>query len=122
MEEIQGNEIALGGGASIGWIPFDSSMSLFDMDELLRPTLPFWEALELHCMADCCGIDAFSFGAEDLHKAATQVGDAFLPDKLRTMRAALAARQELVFSSTRLNQLLHREMFLRLLDHVISHL
>ncbi len=30
----------------------------------------FWKYLEVECVAECCGIDAFSFWVEDINRAA----------------------------------------------------
>lgn len=40
----------------------------FNADNFLKRNIEFWQDLEVHCVAECCGIDAFDFSKENLDK------------------------------------------------------
>ncbi len=42
------------------------SQKSFGADIYLEPNLEFWQDLEQHCVAECCGIDAFDFSPEQV--------------------------------------------------------
>lgn len=48
-----------------------------DIDQFILPMEPFWRMLEVHCLNECCGIDAFALWPDDLQKAAREVNDPF---------------------------------------------
>ncbi|MBQ0788617.1 MAG: hypothetical protein KBT69_14055 [Oceanihabitans sp.] len=40
----------------------------FKSDTFLNKNLEFWKALEIVCVVECCGIDAFDFSKETIQK------------------------------------------------------
>ncbi|MBQ4820737.1 DUF6331 family protein [Aquimarina sp. MMG016] len=43
----------------------------FSADIYLELNKEFWRDLEIHCVAECCGVDAFDFSKEEIQKTIT---------------------------------------------------
>ncbi|MUU79175.1 DUF6331 family protein [Winogradskyella endarachnes] len=41
-------------------------MKYLNIDNWINKNETFWKALEIHCMVECCGIDAFAFDKETI--------------------------------------------------------
>jgi hypothetical protein len=90
------------------------------LDEHIQPMEPFWRALEVNCVSECCGINAHSLWPEDIWNAARSARDPQLLARLEALRQYTASVSSSVVHSTILNQLFDRDIFLSLLDHVIA--
>jgi hypothetical protein len=91
-----------------------------DLDPLIHPMEPFWRALEVNCVAECCGINAHSFWPQDIWNAVRTARDAELSQKLSKLRAHVDGLSSVCVRSAILNQYFDRRMFSQLLDHVIA--
>lgn len=43
-------------------------MEHLNIDTLLKKNEDFWKSLEIHCLVECCGIDAFAFDKKTFKK------------------------------------------------------
>lgn len=92
-----------------------------NIDEQLTGLWPLLDRLETHCVAGCCGFDAYDFTRAGIATALAELE----PAQLRQLAAAsVTARHGVagvaseVMMSERMNNLAHKRVFLRLLEHV----
>lgn len=91
-----------------------------NIDDLMQGTRAFWRALELHCVPECCGVEAYSFWPDDVRGRSTEAGPG-LGEALQVLRNHVDALDAQAVHSEQLNHCLDRTLFLRLLDHLIAH-
>jgi hypothetical protein len=89
-----------------------------EVDEILKPIEPFFDLLEIHCVAECCGIAAYAFWPDDIATAARRSTIPNLAEAVETVRQRIAETQEEVFVSPRMNHYFHPETLMQLLDHI----
>jgi hypothetical protein len=87
MSKPHSNDISIGKSQ---WIRFfavvgrEARAACFD--HLSAPLESFWSALETNCIAECCGMDAFSLWPEDVRRATSTVDAKLLADCLTSVR------------------------------------
>jgi hypothetical protein len=91
-----------------------------NLDAFIEPMESFWRALEVNCVAECCGIKAHSFLPQDIWNAVRNCRDAALKTKLIKLQQQLPGLAGDCVYSTILNEYFDRNMFSKLLDHVIA--
>jgi hypothetical protein len=107
------------------WLPlgeFGPLESAIDVDEWVRSTASFWQALETECVTGCCGIEACSFWPGELARAKGACRDGSLLENLKSLRSFVKERPNCVFVSRELNQYFSSEFLGRLLDHIVYYL
>jgi hypothetical protein len=77
--------------------------------------------METECVAECCGIDAFDLSPERIRNAARETTVPMLGPKLIAFQNRVQNSCDEVFISKRLNNLFHRNVLAKLLEHVIAH-
>jgi hypothetical protein len=113
------DDISIAENLWIDWIEFDyKNSNPKDIDEFLAPTLNFWIGLEVHCVAGCCGLDAFSFWKEDIINSAKNFNQNSFLDELKTLKEKIYNLEKDELMSSRMNNLFHKNVFLKLLDHI----
>jgi hypothetical protein len=100
--------------------PDVSDNNLFEVDVLLNSSFGFFEKLEILCVAECCGIDAFSFDAPDIITASKDVDKRKLIEDLEEAMVKLNHCSEKTLVSSRLNNLFDKSTFIHLLEHTIT--
>jgi len=121
MAKPHKNDISIGQDRWITFVDVDVNGSApTKIDHLIEPMEEFWRALETECLAECCGIDAFNLWPEAIRRAAGEVTDPELPNKIGALRAFVAGSVEESFVSSRLNNLFRRGVLLELLDHIVD--
>jgi hypothetical protein len=115
-------DISIGKDKVIKWIKFDpgNDNDILEIDELLRPTFDFWNRLETQCMATCCGIDAYTFGEEDIRNAIEGLDMTQLAVTLKYAKAEILQSNRTVVLSSKLNNLFHKHVFIELIDHILK--
>jgi len=91
-----------------------------DIDAHLAGLWPLLERLETECVADCCGFDAYDFTREGIAAALPGLEPTQLHAAYAAATRALAALPGDVILSSRMNNLAHKRMLLRLLEHIDS--
>ena len=77
--------------------------------------------MEVECVRECCGIEAFSFMPEDIQKALAGFFAETMIIQLKAMQTAIEKQYWCkTVSSTILNNNFDRKVFLELLDHIIK--
>lgn len=71
------------------------------------------------CIAEYCGIDAFSFTAEDIAVNTERLGRLSILENLKSLQAAVQKMEAPILVSRRLNQLIHRDLLAALIKHMI---
>lgn len=105
----------------IDWIDFDSSVEeLFDVDYILDKYAEFWQVLEISCMAECCGLAAFSFYAEHIANAVKKVDCSLLRLDLIKLKQDLIDSDKRTICSSNLNNLMDKTVFIKLLEHILK--
>lgn len=101
----------------IGWVEFDPSESDFlEIDFLLLKRKQFWDKLEIICVKECCGFDAYSFYPETIKKAKDNEPN-FESYLSKLMDYIINVEHEVLISNY-MNQLVHKKTFLALLQHI----
>ena len=81
----------------------------------------FLNKLEVKCVRECCGIQAFSFMPEDIHKALVGLSVETIATQLKAIQTAIEEQWWYnTVGSTILNNNFDRKVFLQLLAHIIK--
>ena len=113
--------ILIGNNLFIEELPIDYTGKLLDLDPYMAPLNVFFDKLEVECVRECCGIEAFSFMPEDIHKALVGLSVETVIIQLKAMQTAIEEQWWCkTVSSTILNNNFDRKVFLQLLNHIIK--
>ena len=88
------------------------------IDEHLDGLWPLLCRLETHCVAGCCGMDAFDFTRVGIAAALLELDRAQLHAACAQARGAVAAAASDVFTSNTMNHMADKRVFLQLLAHI----
>lgn len=115
------NDISIGKDKWIKWIDFDhQTASVYDIDQMIEPITGFLELFETECVAECCGIDAFAFWPEDIQIVKKDFNCEDLLIKFQEIKNQLMLIKSDVVRSSFLNQLFRKEVFVELIEYLIS--
>ena len=113
--------ILIGNNLFIEELPIDYSGKMLDLDPYIAPLNPFFYRLEVECVRECCGIQAFSFMPEDIQKALVGPSVETIVTQLKAMQTAIEEQYWCkTLSSTILNNNFEPKVFLQLLNHIIK--
>ena len=113
--------ILIGNNLFIEELPVDYSGKLLDLDPYMAPLNIFFDKLEVECVRECCGIQAFSFMPENIHKALVGLSVETVITQLKAMQTAIEEQYWCkTVGSTILNNNFDRKVFLQLLGHIIK--
>ena len=105
----------------IEWIEFDNNdENIFYFDKLLNPTWEFWKKLETECVIECCGIDALAFWQEDIQTASQNFDITDLISEFSNLKNEIENQDKQIVSSSKLNNLFHKKVFIQLLKHILE--
>ena len=112
--------ICIGKDKWIYGVDFDpTGKELFDIDNLLNETWEFWKLFETECVVECCGIDAFYFGAEEIQKALIDFDELKLVKQIKLLKKEIQDNQCDIIISSKFNNLFDKSVFIQLLEHVL---
>jgi len=113
--------ILIGNNLFIEELPIDYSGKMLDLDPYIAPLNTFFDRLEVECVRECCGIQAFSFMPEDIQKALVGPSVETIVTQLKAMQTAIEEQYWCkTLSSTILNNNFEPKVFLQLLNHIIK--
>ena len=113
--------ILIGNNLFIEELPVDYSGKLLELDLYIAPLNTFFDKLEVECVRECCGIQAFSFIPEDIHKALVGLSADTVIIQLKAMQTAIEGQWWYnAVGSTILNNNFSKKVFLQLLAHIIK--
>ena len=113
--------ILIGNNLFIEELPVDYSGKLLDLDPYIASLNTFFDKLEVECVRECFGIEAFSFMPEDIQKALVGLSAETVIIQLKAMQTAIEEQWWYkTVGSTILNNNFDRKVFLQLLDHIIK--
>ena len=113
--------ILIGNNLFIEELPVDYNGKLLDLDPYIAPLNIFFDKLEVECVRECCGIQAFSFIPEDIHKALVGLFAETIVTQLKAMQTAIEEQWWYnTVGSTILNNNFDKKVFLQLLAHIIK--
>ena len=113
--------ILIGNNLFIEELPVDYSGKPLDLDPYIAPLNTFFDKLEVECVRECCGIEAFSFMPEDIQKALVGLSVETIVTQLKAMQTAIEEQYWCkTVGSTILNNNFDRKVFLQLLNHIIK--
>ena len=113
--------ILIGNNLFIEELPVDYNEKLLDLDPYIVPLNTFFDKLEVVCVRECCGIEAFSFIREDIQKALVGLSVETVITQLKAIQTAIEEQYWYkTVGSTILNNNFDRKVFLQLLDHIIK--
>ena len=123
MADENKSDIHIGETERIHWVEFDtSSNDLIDVDYIVAKHDDFWAYLQIFCVPDCCGLDAFRFYPEDIKNAASHVDKELLKSDLSKLKIDLLSSEKNIIISSKLNNLVDKTVFIRLIDHITDNL
>ena len=106
------------------WIPLTDIFSLkepgVDIDPIIRRLMDMWKALETHCVAECCGLTAFEFWPEDIRKAKASLNSEKVIQDIASVKLELETLSANVFNSEYLSLNIHKNEFVKFLEHLIE--
>lgn len=115
------NDIPIGESRWIEFIDLDGRYEeAIEIDPFLLELSAMWQNLEQHCVADCCGFDAFDFNPETIVLASAGMDLPNLHRSLNDTILKIEALETTVIVSTRLNSLADKKTFLAILMHIQS--
>ena len=104
------------------WIEFISLDGRYDqaidIDALLDGLWPLICRLETHCVAGCCGMDAYDFTREGVATALLELDRAHLHAACVAARIAVTATASDVLLSNTMNHFTDKRVFLQLIEHL----
>ncbi|WP_424651710.1 DUF6331 family protein [Capnocytophaga gingivalis] len=113
--------ILIGNNLFIEELSIDYSGKMLDLDPYIAPLNTFFDRLEVACVRECCGIQAFSFIPDDIQKALVGLSAETVIIQLKAMQTAIEEQWWCkTVSSTILNNNFDRKVFLQLLAHIIK--
>ncbi|WP_273086521.1 DUF6331 family protein [Capnocytophaga gingivalis] len=113
--------ILIGNNLFIEELSIDYSGKMLDLDPYIASLNTFFDRLEVECVRECCGIQAFSFMPEDIQKALVGLSVKTIVTQLKAMQTAIEEQWWCkTVSSTILNNNFDRKVFLQLLNHIIK--
>ena len=113
--------ILIGNNLFIEELPIDYNGKLLDLDSYIAPLNTFFDKLEVECVRECCGIQAFSFIPDDIQKALVGLSAETVITQLKAMQTAIEEQYWCkTVGSTILNNNFDRKVFLQLLNHIIK--
>ncbi len=113
-------KIILGDNKWLEWISFDQTLvPTYPIDKIIEPIIYFLERLETVCIAHCCGIDAFSFRENDIIDALKNMNTSDLFNEFDIVKSKISTIRENILMSTFLNQYIHKDVFIRIIEHII---
>ena len=113
--------ILIGNNLFIEELPIDYNGKLLDLDSYIAPLNTFFDKLEVECVRECCGIEAFRFIPEDIHKALVGLSSETIVTQLKAMQTAIEEKWWCkTVGCTILNNNFDRKVFLQLLAHIIK--
>ena len=113
--------ILIGNNLFIEELPIDYNGKLLDLDPYIAQLNAFFDKLEAECVRECCGIEAFSFMPENIHKALVGLSSESIVTQLKAMQTAIEEQWWYnTVGSTILNNNFDKKVFLQLLAHIIK--
>ena len=113
--------ILIGNNLFIEELSIDYSGKMLDLDPYIAPLNTFFDRLEVACVRECCGIQAFSFIPDDIQKALVGLSAETVIIQLKAMQTAIEEQWWCkTVSSTILNNNFDRKVFLQVLAHIIK--
>ena len=104
------------------WIEFISLDGRYDqaidIDAMLNGLWPLICRLETHCVAGCCGMDAYDFTREGIATALLELDRAHMHAACIKARDAVTAATSDVLTSATMNHYADKRVFLQLLEHL----
>lgn len=104
-------------------LPIDYNGKILDLDPYIVPLNAFFDKLEVECVRECCGIEAFSFMPENIDKALVGLSSESIVTQLKAMQTAIEEQWWYnIVGSTILNNNFDKKVFLQLLAHIIKNI
>ncbi len=112
--------ISIGENKRIVWVELNEEETPFELDGFLSTTQTFWKLLETECVSACCGIDAFSLWQSNIENANKVLNNPNIKTEFEKLRLQVSQRHEKVVVSSYLNQLFDKDVFLQVIDYIVS--
>lgn len=126
MRKRNPNDVSIGKGRWLRWLDFPSDLPKSEwenVDPWLADLAGLWDSLETHCVHECCGISAFNLWPDSVRCAVPVPRRPEVVGQLSVFRDRIARLPAgSVIVSTRLNQLMHRDLMLGIVDHLVDSL
>lgn len=126
MRKRNPNDVSIGQGRWLRWLDFPSDLpksEWVNVDPWLAGLAGLWDALETNCVHECCGINAFNLWPDSVRSAVPASRRPEVLGQLGVLRDRIAGLPAgAVLVSGRLNQLLHRDLVLGIVDHLVDSL
>ena len=115
----QPDDLLIGENRWITYVQHDwANIKWYYIDEIIQPLSSLLERLQIDCVAECCGLDAFSFFPEDILGVTPEFERESTAELLTVAIAAVEQLTANALGSKLLNNAIDRETMLELLRHI----
>ena len=90
----------------------------FSADIYLELNKEFWQDFEIHCVAECCGIDAFDFSKEAIQETISYYDKEVIITNLDILIEEMQSSMFKDASSSIFNAYLKKEAFLKIIKEI----
>lgn len=119
MDQSHINDILIGDDKWIKFIDLNGRYEQsLDIDYLISSLSFLWDTLEQHCVAECCGFNAFDFYPDAIYEATKNMDKEQIRAELERVIESVTELETTVVSSSRLNNLADKSTFISLLLHI----
>ena len=88
------------------------------IDDEVSVAEDFWQACEVNCVAECCGLEAFCFYEETILDALKMSNNEKILKMIESIVSKMAESKCQLYSSSRLNQVFPRNDLFELMSHI----
>ena len=95
-------------------------MEDLNVDVWLNRNKEFWKDLEIHCVVECCGIDAFALDGESIKKSITNYEVIDLKNNLKRLIVEIDNSKKQTVSSSLFNLYENKESFKDRMEEILK--
>lgn len=92
----------------------------FNADIYLNLNLGFWQALEVHCIAECCGIDAFDLSPDEIIQTIKGYDQKLIKENLNALLKELESTDIKYVSSDIFNHYSTSKDFINRIQNIVK--
>ncbi|AUC74617.1 DUF6331 family protein [Olleya sp. Bg11-27] len=95
-------------------------MEHLNIDTLLKKNEDFWKSLEIHCLVECCGIDAFAFDKKNIQKESINHDVSDIQNNLKLIIKQIDITESKKISSDLFNLYENKKVFKNRINEILK--
>ncbi|TVZ37998.1 hypothetical protein P886_2347 [Alteromonadaceae bacterium 2753L.S.0a.02] len=112
------NDIRISESEWIEWVNIDYAQNVVNIDCHIEEMRCLWNALELACVRECCGIYAFDLTQKNIKSVANRLNAKEVNRLLLSLIAELDKIESSEVMSAILNQRINKNVFRKVIQHI----